>query len=79
MVCLMVYTAWHAAVPAPEASFPHGQEAICLRPMLPKDPPGHHVPRVQGVSAIRSLEMAAKPGMRGRDRKVFDNLEAVEV
>ena len=34
---------------------------------------------VQGVSAIRSLEMASKPGMRGRDRKVFDNLEAVEV
>src|SRR5262245_36032392 len=34
---------------------------------------------VQGVSAIRSLEMAAKPGMRGRDRKVCDNWEAVEV
>ena len=34
---------------------------------------------VQGVSAIRSLEMALQPGMRGRDRQVFDNLEAVEV
>jgi hypothetical protein len=34
---------------------------------------------VQGVTAIRSLEMALQPGMRGRDRQVFDNLEAVEV
>jgi hypothetical protein len=34
---------------------------------------------VQGVTAIHSLEMALQPGMRGRDRQVFDNLEAVEV
>jgi hypothetical protein len=33
----------------------------------------------EGVTAIRSLETASKPGMRGRDRKVFDNLEAVAV
>jgi hypothetical protein len=39
----------------------------------------NHTTHVQGVTAIRSLEMASKPGMRGRDRKVFDNLEAVEV
>jgi hypothetical protein len=35
--------------------------------------------RTQGEAAIRSLEMASWPGMRGRDRKVFDNLGAVEV
>ena len=35
--------------------------------------------RVQGEAAIRSLEMASQPGMRGRDRKVFDNLGPVEV
>src|SRR5262249_16174655 len=34
---------------------------------------------VQGVTAIRSLEMASNLRVRGRDRKVFDNLEAVEV
>jgi uncharacterized protein DUF4158 len=34
---------------------------------------------VQGATAIRSLEMTSKSGMRGRDRQVFDNLEAVEV
>jgi hypothetical protein len=35
--------------------------------------------RTQGEAAIRSLEMAEMPGMRGRDRKVFDNLGPVEV
>ena len=29
--------------------------------------------------AIRSLEMVATPRMRGEDRKVFDNLDVVEV
>jgi hypothetical protein len=33
----------------------------------------------QGEAAIRSLEMAEMPEMRGRDRKVFDNLGPVEV
>jgi transposase-like protein len=35
--------------------------------------------RAQGGAAIRSLEMAEMPGMRGRDHKVFDNLGPVEV
>ena len=35
--------------------------------------------RAHGEAAIRSLEMASWPGMRGRDRKVFDNLGSVEV
>jgi len=35
--------------------------------------------RAHGEAAIRSLEMASQPGMRGRDRKVFDNLGPVEV
>jgi hypothetical protein len=35
--------------------------------------------RIQGKAAIRSLEMAEMPGMRGRDHKVFDNLGPVEV
>jgi hypothetical protein len=39
-------------------------------------PPTAHV---QEVTAIRSLDMASQPGMRGQDRQVCDNLEAVEV
>jgi len=35
--------------------------------------------RLHGEAAIRSLEMAWQPGMRGRDRTVFDNLGPVEV
>jgi hypothetical protein len=35
--------------------------------------------RVQGKAAIRSFEMTNLSGMKGRDRKVFDNLGAVEV
>src|SRR5215510_3249791 len=49
------------------------------RPSSPLRAPWASGAHVHGVSAIRSLEMAAKPGMRGRDRKVCDNLEAVEV
>jgi hypothetical protein len=44
----------------------------------PKNETIASLPHVQGASAIRSLEMALQPGMRGRDRPVFDNLEAVE-
>src|SRR5687768_15793322 len=54
MVCLMVYPAWHAAVPAPAASTHHGQETVCRRPMLPKDPPGHHVLHHYAMLNMRS-------------------------
>jgi hypothetical protein len=52
-------------------------EFIPIKPLAATDSsaPGNCAAHVQGASAIRSLEMAAKPGMRGRDHKVFDNLE----
>ena len=59
--------------------FKEGFRGVPVRKYLNKTIPLIHPAHVQGVSAIRSLEMALQPGMRGRDRQVFDNLEAVEV
>src|SRR5262245_16265604 len=62
------------ASPQPEP--PHSVDADACSTRTGRECLSAHV---QGVSAIRSLEMAARPGMRGQDRKVCDNLEAVEV
>src|SRR5262245_8692443 len=53
-----------------------GSEPVVLDGVTPVQ--GVWENQTQGEAAIRSPEMASQPGMRGRDRQVFDNLGPVE-